>query len=265
MIVLRANNEIWRARVGMGLLAADMGVDRATVVRMMPKLIEGGEGIPLTLALPKRDMEEAGGPPRKRIGVRLEVNEYLLGIREGWALDAYLDRGTTHLAQTETFPDRGTVHLDESTSAVDRGTTHLGVDAPRTYPRCTVRLDLPLLPKTLPEKKNTSPDVGRVFQAWSEILAPIKYMGLPVLTDERQGVIEAALKTYTADNLIAAIKGARNSPWHCGENKTGTKFIDLATIFKASAIDGHIARATAPAAPTGPVEFDIEGEIARAR
>jgi hypothetical protein len=107
----------------------------------------------------------------------------------------------------------------------------------------------------LPTKKRRSRqavpsgDVARVFEAWKQILAPLKYQRPTELTNERQRAIDKALKTHSADDLVLAIKGVRKSQFHCGENDRGEKYIDLTTIFKADKIDGHIARATQPIAP----------------
>jgi hypothetical protein len=133
------------------------------------------------------------------------------------------------------------------------------------------------LRRELPTKRSRSrqaapsPDVARVFEAWKEILAPLKYQRPVELTGPRRKKIDEALKSYTADDLLLAIKGARKSAWHCGENDRGEKYIDLKTIFKADAIDGHIARASQTSVPrnangallqqpAAPDEYNWKGE-----
>jgi hypothetical protein len=104
------------------------------------------------------------------------------------------------------------------------------------------------LPRELTDRSRSrapSPDVERVFEFWSKTLAPVKYAKAVKLTNDRQRAIEKGLKTHSAGELEQAIEGVRRSAFHCGDNESGAKYVELGTIFsKPAKIDGHIARLT---------------------
>jgi hypothetical protein len=49
---------------------------------------------------------------------------------------------------------------------------------------------------------------------------------------------------FTVDELKLAVDGALASPYHNGENETGTTYLDIRTLFRScETVEGHIERA----------------------
>lgn len=164
MILLRTDNATWEATASMGSFAKDMGVARTTFIRLVPSLVRGHEGIPITLR------RQRG---RKRHGHRRDANTYGVGIREGWAREAYENRGAGSLGAPRTQP----IGCN----------THLGIGAPRTGVGGVMRQVLPSdLPSDLPggetpgvskEKpegptggaRSQEPAFGLALRVWDEL------------------------------------------------------------------------------------------------
>ena len=70
-------------------------------------------------------------------------------------------------------------------------------------------------------------DVSKVFEYWRAKLHPRARLGT-----RRKAAVERALKLYSAEDLILAVDGCLNSPFHMGENKDGRKFTDLELIVR---------------------------------
>jgi len=81
---------------------------------------------------------------------------------------------------------------------------------------------------TVTSKKTSETDVRRVFEHWQAKLDHPKAK----LDATRRRLILTRLKDFSADDLISAINGVSNSPYHLGENQTKTRYDDFKTIFR---------------------------------
>lgn len=76
---------------------------------------------------------------------------------------------------------------------------------------------------------NTSPsDVQSVFSAWVESTGKQRC----VLDPKRQRLIAARLKEFPPEDLVAAVRGWKHSPFHRGENDRQTVYNDLELILR---------------------------------
>lgn len=71
--------------------------------------------------------------------------------------------------------------------------------------------------------------VDEVFDAW---LASTKRTGRTVLDSKRRSLITAALKTHPLEDVIDAVRGWENSPYHRGENPERKKWNDLGLLLR---------------------------------
>jgi hypothetical protein len=87
-----------------------------------------------------------------------------------------------------------------------------------------------------PDKPDPSDSVRLVFDAWlSEHVDPAHHAKCK-LNGKRKALIKARLRErYTPDQLIAAIRGVKNSRWHMGENDEGRRYTGLETILRDGA------------------------------
>lgn len=77
------------------------------------------------------------------------------------------------------------------------------------------------------------PDPVRlVFDAWLEEHVDPKQRAKCKLNGKRRQKIQARLREYPADRLIAAIRGVKRSPFHMGDNPEGKRWTDLAVILR---------------------------------
>ena len=85
-----------------------------------------------------------------------------------------------------------------------------------------------------------APSVQAVFEAWRETLNHPEAK----LTPKRRKHVEARLRDgYTVEQLVAAINGCRASPYHQGENETGTVYDDLELICRSGEkVEAFLAR-----------------------
>jgi hypothetical protein len=75
--------------------------------------------------------------------------------------------------------------------------------------------------------------IKAVFDVWVAEHVGQHRRHLAKLNKKRRSLIEARLREgYSAEQLIAAIRNAKNSPFHMGENKTGQKYVGLQTILR---------------------------------
>lgn len=91
-------------------------------------------------------------------------------------------------------------------------------------------------PPLAPDEPEPPDSVRLVFDAWlSEHVDPAQHAKCK-LNDKRRAVIKARLRErYTVDQLVAAIRGVKNSGWHMGENPEGRKYTGLETILRDGA------------------------------
>lgn len=75
-----------------------------------------------------------------------------------------------------------------------------------------------------------------VFEAW---LASTGRTDRTVFDAKRKRLIVNALKSYPLDDVLDAVRGWRNSPYHRGENDTATVYDDLGLLLRDAA---HIER-----------------------
>lgn len=73
--------------------------------------------------------------------------------------------------------------------------------------------------------------VDQVFEAWTVSTGRTR----SVLTPKRRRLIDAALKLYPLDDVIAAVRGWRHSRHHRGENDRSTVYNDLELLLRDAA------------------------------
>ena len=83
------------------------------------------------------------------------------------------------------------------------------------------RVDLPREPD----------DVRAVFDAWVQSTGKTR----AVLDSKRRARIVGALKNFTVDELVDAVRGWRHSPHHRGENERRTVYNDLDLLLRDAA------------------------------
>jgi hypothetical protein len=69
--------------------------------------------------------------------------------------------------------------------------------------------------------------VRRVWEAYAEAVGD-----RVILTQAREDLIRARLSGWTADELVAAVKGYGGSEWHFGANDRGRRYVDLELWFR---------------------------------
>jgi len=91
------------------------------------------------------------------------------------------------------------------------------------------KLTLTLKQKTKPKKQTQAAQIDEVLEHYKKL-----HTGSKPGKKERS-LIRARIKDgYDAAALIAAVDGCHASPFHLGENGTGTKHLGIAVIFKSS-------------------------------
>lgn len=127
---------------------------------------------------------------------------------------------TVNNYKIENFKHTATNTISNST---DRTSDTLQIE-PVTPPDRTC--DGPLLTRRRHIEKDNR--VETVFNSWKEILKHPR----AVLDDKRRSKIKKALKTYSQDLLIDAIKGCSKSPYHMGDNDSRTKYDEITLILR---------------------------------
>lgn len=82
---------------------------------------------------------------------------------------------------------------------------------------------------------------GVILQVW-DLHCELFWSGRgrkPRLTDERSKLITVAINQYGADTVKQAVRGCSLSPWHMGQNPSGTRYTDIELILRDA---GHIER-----------------------
>lgn len=75
-------------------------------------------------------------------------------------------------------------------------------------------------------------DRREIFEAWIEATDSSASSTGRRLDAKRRAVIDRALRSFPADELIDAVRGWHHSPHHCGENDRGTVYNDLSLILR---------------------------------
>lgn len=110
---------------------------------------------------------------------------------------------------------------------------------------------LPLLPADATvlrgAKRDDNEAVKRIFEHWKRTLDHPHAR----LTPDRVRAVRARLRDgYTERQILGAIDGCASSPFHIGENETGTRYDDLTLICRSgSKLEGFAARAPDGAPP----------------
>jgi hypothetical protein len=83
-------------------------------------------------------------------------------------------------------------------------------------------------------KSETSAVTRHVFDAY--LAGWRKHVGVgvePQLTTARQTQIQARLRRYSVERLTRAFEGLFASPFHCGDNDAGTKYLGIEQVIRA--------------------------------
>lgn len=119
-----------------------------------------------------------------------------------------------------------------------------GTNTPDDAPPKDRRYTADIPPETDPDNDNDSdPDndqpnqppqaaVRAVFEGW---LASTGRTDRTVLDAKRKRLIVNALKAYSLDDVLDAVRGWRNSPHHRGENDSATVYDDLGLLLRDAA------------------------------
>ncbi len=71
--------------------------------------------------------------------------------------------------------------------------------------------------------------IQSIFDHWRDVMAKPRAR----LDDKRRNLIRRRLReSFSEAELRAAIDGCRASPWHQGENESGTRYVELSLIFR---------------------------------
>ena len=85
--------------------------------------------------------------------------------------------------------------------------------------------------KTSVAVNDDTDDVRAVFDAWVQSTGKTR----AVLDSKRRARIVGALKNFTVDELVDAVRGWRHSPHHRGENERRTVYNDLDLLLRDAA------------------------------
>lgn len=84
------------------------------------------------------------------------------------------------------------------------------------------------------KSKRESADVIRVWEAylgcWRREIGKGEE---PTLTPRRRSMLTRRLESYSADRIIRAIEGLFASPYHRGQNDTGTRYLEIDLVIRA--------------------------------
>jgi len=84
--------------------------------------------------------------------------------------------------------------------------------------------------KTVIQPESLKAQINQVFDFWKLLYSP-----RAKIDNKRRGKINARLREgWSVDDLKAAIRGVGKSPFHRGENKDGTKYLNLETVLRDS-------------------------------
>lgn len=100
-----------------------------------------------------------------------------------------------------------------------------------------LRLELEEIKDPKKESTNSSPsadDIRSLFDFWRDRTGRTIRT---VLTDDRRRRLKKALKAYGPEMCQRAVEGAMLSPFHCGDNEHGTKYLGIEHIFKPENVE----------------------------
>lgn len=187
------------AHPGLQVICQRASCDKVTAIRHLNALVEDGW---LEVTEPGRGR---GNATVFRLGKRLHLEETVP--------DKRLHSSPKRL---HSRPENEGPHVlpIEEKSPQSQQETHLAVVVPMPTGRL---LDVP-----------STVDV--VFDAWRKATGRT---GRTVLTKQRRRVIEARIaEGYEADDLLAAVRGWKRSPFHCGDNETRTVYNELTLLLR---------------------------------
>ena len=172
-------------------------INRATTMRVIKRLEDMGE---LLVTRPERHG-------------RGRYNVYAIPMRE-----------RSQIATSNNGPERS--HIGRSD---DEERSHIGRSIVRPDP---LTHELPIDPlKTSVAVNDDTDDVRAVFDAWVQSTGKTR----AVLDSKRRARIVGALKNFTVDELVDAVRGWRHSPHHRGENERRTVYNDLDLLLRDAA------------------------------
>jgi len=85
-------------------------------------------------------------------------------------------------------------------------------------------------PLTIKKELNQKEVVDRIFSTWCEVAK--KNPNRTKLDSKRKRLIENALKDYSEQDVLMAVVGWRNSPWHSGRNDQNKVYNDLGLLLR---------------------------------
>ena len=80
---------------------------------------------------------------------------------------------------------------------------------------------------------NHKEKVNKIFIAWCESAG--KNVKRTKLDSKRERLIKSALESYSEEDVLLAVKGWRNSPFHCGKNTNNKVYNDLSLLLRDAA------------------------------
>jgi hypothetical protein len=119
-------------------------------------------------------------------------------------------------------------------------------------------------PLTIKKELNQKEVIDRIFFTWCR--AADKNPKRTKLDSKRNRLIVNALKDYSEEDVMLAVVGWRNSPWHCGKNNNGKIYNDIGLLLRdASKIETFRDLALAGAPNEKAASWDTINEILEER
>ncbi len=148
--------------------------------------------------------------------------------------------GKSHVSRiAKRLLDEGWVEIEEQGNGRGKATVYRVVMGRETPPSVGGSNQKPphLLEETppsdgsvplIPTKEPNGP-VEHVFTAW---ITSTKRTARTVLDSKRRSLITAALKSHSLEDVLDAVRGWENSPYHRGENPSATVYNDLGLLLR---------------------------------
>jgi len=103
----------------------------------------------------------------------------------------------------------------------------VGVGGEREIHTSSLLPALAVVPDAVSPPATRAP-IDTVFTAWQDATGHHRAR----LDDKRRRLIQRALKTYPPDDLVDAVRGWRNSPFHAGQNESHRTYNDLSLLLR---------------------------------